>query len=269
MVRAIRDWNVDFIFHDCFVSPQIYWDRFDPPGQKGITQINYIEGRHELWRRLNAELPELLILVGLTPDLETMRNTHLAMMGRHTGDGSYNAFELSAVNRFYPAVYCQNDFIKYQDSYDEPYPLFAWLSRFAAMLGIGDPIRVWSPRVTAQAKEAIQVYKSIRHLLKGDFYLLLPQSRSLENWTGWQFHNPLTGEGFAVLFRLRYCEMPTCSVPLRALQADVPYEFNDPFSGHKFTAQGRQLLEEGLTARLPKNGAQLLHYAPVAKKLGR
>lgn len=269
MAQAIRDWNVDFIFHDRFGPAESYWSEFDPPGQSGITQMKYIAGRYELWRRLSAHFPGLLILNPGGPDFEAMRNTHLTMAGHHTGDGNYSRYELAALNWFFPAVYIQNDLIVYKDSYDEPYPLSAWLSHFAAMLGVGDPIGLWSPATMAQGKRVIEVYKSIRHLLKGDFYPLFPQAQSLETWDGWQFHDPLTREGFAVIFRLRYCEQPTATIHLQGVPAAASYRFKDPFGGQQFTVAGQELVNRGLAVSLPKNGAQLWHYTLLGESTGK
>src|SRR5439155_2997070 len=125
-----------------------------------------------------------------------------------------------------------------------------------------------SPATTAQGKRAIEVYKSIRQLLKGDFYSLFdPQPQSLETWDGWQYHDPESGEGFAVAFRLRYCEQPTATIRLQGLREGVFYRFEDPFSSQQFTVASQKLIKSGLTISLPKNGAKLLHYTML--KLSR
>ena len=263
--RAIRNWDVDFYFHDRFGNAEGQWAAHDPPGRQGITQLKFIQGRYALWKWLHEQFPQLVILNPGGHDLGSLRHTHLTMAGRHTGDGNYNRYELSALNWFYPTTRLQNDFFMYKESYTERYALSAWLSRFAAMLGVGDPIGHWSPAVMKQGQEVVQVYKSIRHLLKEDFYPLFPQAQTLETWDGWQYHSPKTGEGFAVVFRLRYCDRPKETVWLKGLSETASYRFSDPFSGEGFTVEGGRLLKQGLDMRLPKNGARLLHYVSQAK----
>ena len=265
MSRTLEAWDVDFYFHDRFGAPHDFWQQLDPPDRQGMTQMAYIEGRYELWRRLHARFPNMLILNPGGLDLECMRYSHITMAGRHAGDGNYSRLELSGLNWFYPTGRIQNDFIMYKDNdaYKEPYPLSAWLSRFPAMFGLGDPLPLWSPAVTDQAKRVIEVYKQIRHLNKGDFYPLLPQARSMETWDGWQYHQPETGEGVAVVFRLRYCDQETETIRLGGLEADVSYRFQDPFGDESFTMSGRELMTDGFSRALPANGAQLLHYLPA------
>jgi len=265
MAKAIRAWDVDFYFHDRFGSAERFWKQQDVPGRRGFTQMRFLEGRYKLWQRLNARFPGLLILNPGGHDFESMRTTHLTMAGRHTGDGNYSRYELAGLNWFYPSVTIQNDFIQYKDSYSEPYPLSSWLSRFPAMLGIGDPIGLWSPAVLAQGKKVVEVYKSIRHLLKTDFYPLFPQAQSLETWDGWQFHDSSSEEGMLAVFRLRYCDQASSTIRLPPLRKDRTYEFSDPFTDKRFTRNGRELVQTGLQVTLPANGAQLLRYRALKR----
>ena len=261
MTEAIRRWNVDFIYDDIYSNPERSFSKQDPPGQSGVAQINFIEGMNTFYQELLAEFPELLLLVAGGGDLETFRSTHLTMTGWMAGMGDHARFELAGLNWFYPSRFMQEDLIVYKDSYEEPYPLSYFLSRFPAMLGVGDPIGMWSPETAAQGKQVFEVYKSIRHLFRGDYYPLFePQPKTLETWDGWQIHDPDTGEGFAVAFRLRYCEEPTATIRLEGLTQSATYQFEDPFTGQQFTIAGQELVKSGLTVGLPKNGAQLLHY---------
>ena len=140
-----------------------------------------------------------------------------------------------------------------------------WLCNIDSMatICVCDPIGLWSPAVTAQGKRAVEVYKQVRHLIAGDYYPLFPQARSLETWDGWQYHHPVSGEGMAAVFRLRYCDQEVQTIRLQGLELDQAYRFVDPFGGEEFTADGRQLLEEGLKMSLPANGAELLRYSRV------
>jgi hypothetical protein len=64
--------------------------------------------------------------------------------------------------------------------------------------------------------------------VKGNYYSVFsPQLESLEKWDGWQFHDPRSGEGFAVVFRLRYCEQATATIHLQGSPDTAAYRFDD------------------------------------------
>ncbi len=111
----------------------------------------------------------------------------------------------------------------------------------------------------SQAQRHIEVFKKIRQFLSEDFYLLLPQARTLDSWSGWQFHTPKTSEGFIQAFRNRSREQKK-KLMLQEVDINRHYEFTNPYTGDTFKVSGTKLLSEGLEFDLPIMSSRLLVY---------
>ena len=86
-----------------------------------------------------------------------------------------------------------------------------------------------------------------------------PQSRDLENWSGWQFHDPKTDEGFVQAFRIHSPD-PSRKLMVKALDPKATYRFTDPYTGKSFDAPGAKLSSEGLIFDLPPMTSRVLLY---------
>jgi len=111
-----------------------------------------------------------------------------------------------------------------------------------------------------QVCQHVDVFKRIRKYLCEDYYLLLPQARTLESWSAWRFHDPTTGEGFVQAFRVRSPEQ-TRSVILKGIDPKSRYQFSDPYSGETFEVHGAELTSGGLSLDLPPLSSRVLVYA--------
>ena len=139
---------------------------------------------------------------------------------------------------------------------------YIFQSNFAGLLSITEDIHHWPPEQQAKAKRHIEVYKSIRHLLNKDFYPLFPQPLALEDWDGWEFHDPAKNEGFLLAFRSRAPEQ-TAPIHARGAKAGRKYRLVDPYSREEQTIEGERLNGEGLSLTLPLNGTKLWTYRPA------
>jgi alpha-galactosidase len=111
-------------------------------------------------------------------------------------------------------------------------------SNFGALLSITENVESWSPEERRRAKQHVEVYKSIRHLLVKDFYPLFPQPQTMKEWDGWQFHDPRSGEGFILIFRAESLQ-ETASPRFEALDKTAHYILSDPYSGKHEVVEGR------------------------------
>jgi len=102
----------------------------------------------------------------------------------------------------------------------------------------------------------------LRHLLDGDFYPLFPLPQSIRAWDGWQFHDPVSGEGFLVAFRV---QAPEEQQGLRLAAVDLArrYRLTDPYTEAQELHDGAALQAGRLTVALPHGGSWLRHYAPL------
>jgi hypothetical protein len=128
------------------------------------------------------------------------------------------------------------------------------------MFNLSESVEHWSPQLKQEARQHLEVYKSIRRYLGKDFYPLFPQPQTLLDWDGWQFHDPATGEGFVLTFRVQ-SPQKTASPRLQALVPEAQYLVVNPYTDTERTIAGAELLSRGLSITLPVNGTVLLRYS--------
>ena len=135
-------------------------------------------------------------------------------------------------------------------------------SNFGGLISITEDVHHWTPEERAKAKSHIAAYKAVRHLLGKDFFPLFPQPMALEAWDGWEFHDSDSDEGFALVFRSR-SPQEDVRIRLRGPRLGKKYSLEDPYSGRREIFDGKRLLEEGISLKLPLNGTRLWTYRPV------
>ena len=268
--------DIRWIRWDFNMDPRLYWEIRDGPDRRGISQIRHIEGLYALLDWLRERYPLLFIDTcssgGRRADLGCLRRAHSCFSSDHTQDTDISRNHLSGGSRFLPANWlemnirrpCREGNPWGAIPYDEAdYPDSAFQARFGATFGLSDNLVQWSPGHRERARKHFAVYKQVRHLLWGDFYPLFPLPSSLDAWDGWQYHDPATGEGLLVVFRLR-ADDGARRVVLRGLGESQPYIFTDPYSAEQYAAHtGDELATQGLPIALPRNGSTLLTYRPA------
>jgi hypothetical protein len=72
-------------------------------------------------------------------------------------------------------------------TYQKPgyeFPDIAFQSYFGGAFGAAGRLFDWPRELKAQAQKHFVAYKKIREYLADDYYALLPQPRSLDEWAG-------------------------------------------------------------------------------------
>jgi hypothetical protein len=150
---------------------------------------------------------------------------------------------------------------------DAGYPDLSFLSRMAGQLFLQSSIAAWPAEVKARAKHWITVFKKIRHLLVKDYYRLLPQPQSEEDWDAAQFCDG-SREGVIFVFRFTGDRDWHIIVP-RALDANATYRFRNEADGTEEIYSSRRLLNEGFRVALEPNSAKLFSYRSDASRVER
>jgi alpha-galactosidase len=225
-----------------------------------MMQMQHIRGVYRVWDELRRLNPTLVLencsSGGRRFDLGTFRHAHI----HHGSDFNFQndiiRTQISGLNTVVPSYR-----VIHTATWGGPEsPDMYFQSRFGGILRHSQDFASWPPQALAKAKKHITVYKSIRHLLKQDFYALFEQPRTLDAWDGWQYNDPETGEGFVMIFRMRG-NKSRCRPELHGLQAGATYRFVDPYTGDEFRLSGQMLMDEGLPIEIAeKNTAKLLHY---------
>jgi hypothetical protein len=96
-----------------------------------------------------------------------------------------------------------------------------------------------------RARKQVELYKSVRPLLSGDFYPLTPASLH-QAWIGYQFHRADQETGFALVFRRPATEVvypvsDTLTASLRGLDPARKYRVRFERGGRVQVLSGRTL----------------------------
>jgi hypothetical protein len=179
-------------------------------------------------------------------------------------------FHLEGLNHFVTANGLLEAFAPPISTYQKPGFVFKdidFQSYFGGAFGTSGRLHEWPDELKQQVRKHVDAYKKIRRFLSGDYYLLIPQSRDLDNWQAWQFHDPKTDEGFVQAFRIRD-GAPKGKIVLRALSREAAYQFTDIYTGENSKVTGNQATSEGLRFELPPLSSKVLMYQKVGVKFG-
>jgi hypothetical protein len=133
------------------------------------------------------------------------------------------------------------------------------MTLMGGLFGLGGPHSQYSDAVNDRFRRFIARYKEVRHLLEGDFYPLLPQPSTSDDWDAWQFHDPAGGKGLLMVFRMRGGG-GVCTPRLRALEDRRTYRLRGFPSGRDMKLSGAAMSAGELDIPLPPWGAEMILY---------
>ncbi len=269
--RYIKELGLRYIRWDMNQDATPYWAARDTEGRKGITQIRHLEGVHAVEDWLVKNHPDVILEScaggGNRIDLPTIQRRGTIWISDQIDDPQICRFHVEGLNRFIPgnmqcvamppnAAACRKA--------DYKFPDITFQTCFAGAFGSRGRLHEWPQAMKDQVKKNVEAYKKVRKYLSEDFYALAGQLRTLDTWSGWQFHDPKAGEGFVQVFRLKSAEQKR-KFPLKGLDAKAIYEFTDVYTGKSFTAGGDKLCSDGLEFDLPEMSSRALLYRVVHK----
>ncbi len=255
----VRKWGVHKLKWDNNIDPQAYWSYHDDPAHRGMLEMGHIRGVWRVWDAIREKNPGLVLencsSGGRRFDLGTFGHAHL----HHGSDFNFHddivRNQIHGMNTVMPSYRvihtCTWGGHDYPDTYVQ--------TRFGGILRFSQDFASWPAQDLARTKQHIEVYKSIRHLLREDYYPLFPQPRAMTDWDGWQFHAPDSGEGFVQVFRMRG-KGATVRVRLMALKPNKAYVLENPYTGDVMEILGEQLMDKGIEVETGENTAVLWHY---------
>lgn len=127
---------------------------------------------------------------------------------------------------------------------DDPY------SRRSALLWLAE-----NPGPTEEAALAAPI------LREGDYYPLTEYTLEDDQWIGWQFDRPESGDGIVQMFRRKNSPLDSATYPLRGLEGAKTYEVKNFDEPGTVELTGRELMETGLPIRIPSQpGAVTFFY---------
>ncbi|MAG34830.1 MAG: hypothetical protein CL878_01050, partial [Dehalococcoidia bacterium] len=259
--RLIKELGVKWFFLDNNINPRPFWDLHETATRRGRLQHDYIRGVWRVWEWLLDNHPEVGLencsSGGRRVDLGTLGRTHRSQSSDQFRHPDSIRYQSSGFNTAIPG----DRMSTYMCCGLSPYPDVAFQANFGGMLAMSEDFENWSDIELARAKRHVEVYKSIRHLLGKDFYPLFPQPSSLSDWDGWQYQDPRTGEGFALVFRAQ-SQQETTAPCLHGLDERQAYVLTNPYTGEQRELTGEYLMGTGLSMGLAREGTCLYTFRP-------
>ena len=108
----------------------------------------------------------------------------------------------------------------------------------------------------------ISEWKSVRHLLTKDIYVLTPWRHNSDtyNWTALAYEDSETGEGVLLAFRMEEAEDDTFKAVLPFALPGRTYRLRNADSGEISEFDGKALASDGLSVTLPEKKTSAMYY---------
>jgi alpha-galactosidase len=271
MVKWVERYHLEWMRWDFNDGPAPFWEANETAeADCGRLQVGFGEGLLTVLDDVMRRCPQLRIEAcaggGHRMDLGTLRRAHAAWMN----DNSYSIEAIrcyaKGVNTILTGCFADSAFLWQSQTYcpqskedfqKNGYSRHLLRSRMAGSLLFAEVSTVVTPAMKEFLKREIALYKQMRPFLMKDYYPLF-QPRTLAEYDGWQFHDPETGEGWALIFRVQ-APQATVRLRLHGLNPRRRYRIEDVDRGTVRTVKGGS----ALTLRVPeRNGTAWLHYKP-------
>ncbi len=239
----VRSNGIDVFRNDFNMDPLAYWNMDDPPGRRGITQINHVTGFLAFWDELLRRHPALLIDCcasgGRRNDLESMRRS--------------------------VPLWRSDDFGDPVGQQGQTYGMALWLPYYGGAMATADTYSLRSvmvPSFSILGDNALPVptqdlvrrmmreWRGFSDNLLGDYYPLTPYSLDGSVWMAWQFNLPAQGTGVVQAFRRDSSPHDTMRFRLRGLDGTALYDVRNADAAGVTRLSGHALMTQGLNVRL-------------------
>jgi alpha-galactosidase len=277
MARLVGDmietYGVQWSRVDSNLNPDEYWATIADPGERGFRELRHWEGWYRFLDALMGRFPNLHIegcsSGGRRIDLEMLRRSHNFWISDNTNFAATVHQHIGGANRWLPSHLLNMEAVKYplfpkhvrpyDQVGDETFSDFWLATLMGGLFGLGGPHSQYPDAVNQKFKRFIGKYKEIRHLLEGDFYPLLPQPSTSADWDAWQFHDPDSGTGLLLIFRMRGGPDTFAPCP-RALDPERAYRLCFFPSARTVEMSGAALTGGELEIQLAPWGAEIVTY---------
>jgi len=262
----IKEYGIDCYRQDFNFSPLFYWQENDTPDRVGITEIRHITGLYAFWDELRKRNPNLLIdncaSGGRRLDFEMMRrsiplwSSDMQCFLKHTTER--NQQQVYGLSLWIP----QFSFGTHINHQGDTYHFRSTMAGgIVAHLFADQTIPIDQKYPFQWLRDRMAEYHRAKVYFSGDFYPLLSQSESFQDWSAYQFDRPDTGGGLLEFFRKKDSPFSKFEVPMHGLDPAADYELEDVDLKQKNTFRGSDLMTRGITVELPeRRSSRLIFY---------
>jgi alpha-galactosidase len=246
---VLREQGIDLYRQDFNMDPLDFWRRNDTPDRQGMTENLHVQGYLAYWDALRRRHPNLIIdscaSGGRRNDLETMRRA----VALHPTD--YNYSHLAAKQAFHHSLFRWLPYFGSNTLPVDTVDAYAFRSGHAMSVVLGYDLRR-KDLDYEMLRRLSEETRAVAPYYYGDYYPLTPYSLSEEAWIAWQFNRPESGDGVVEVFRRPRSGDPSMSLRLRGLADEAVYEMRNQDAEGTTRTAGRELMERGMTLRLPR-----------------
>ena len=239
-------------------------DRADHGHQAGDGAYAALLGQYEVFRFLHEKFPALALEqcgYGSRLDYGLARTIRANWLSDASFPSSHVRDNALVASYIYPSFYNGGWIIKDPelDKTKDPDILDTiYRSRMIGLFGFGtlngtlpERVSLFPPAALAAARRNIAHYKRYRHLLHGRAYHLFPPLGSPEQWQAVQVVSDDSAQAVVLCFRGKSTQNEM-RLPVQGLQASRTYQVTSANQAAPQTLPGKQLLSEGIIARLAK-----------------
>jgi len=256
----ITEFNADILRYDFNSEPLDVWYAEDPPHRIGITEIRHVEGLYELWDRLLAAHPGLVIdncaSGGRRIDLETLRRSVPLWRSDYLMGQKAPGLDIASQLQSWGLGHWIPDHLGIIKTFDA-YAIRSALST-AVMAYRPLPRDEHDPEY-ADALAAVAENKRLRPMLVEERIGLIAPSLEKEAWTVVQHHRHSDSSGIIVALRGPEAESDSVTLRPEYIDAKATYQvtrWDDYRAGNPARIPGAKLHE--MVVKIPKTRSSVL-----------
>lgn len=283
--EKIESLSISCLRVDFNINPLDFWLKNDKQGEKGKTEVLYINGLYKLLDSLLERFPHLIIdncaSGGRRIDIEMLKRTvPLSISDYECGvdyDVEASQFQMIGISKYIPyfgiaTAKVPYDTYRIRSTYAPSMQNCCWGYEKTSFDG-ADMERIdFVKRMNAE-------YKRVRPYYSSDFYRLIEatvydvhasrlpfeyENADDTTWTAYQFDRPEENDGLIGFFRRRKSPFDRCTVELRAIDENAAYTLEDLDTGDIAQISGKEL--KYFIAVLPERCmAKLYIYTKISK----
>jgi alpha-galactosidase len=248
-------YRLDFNMH-----PLYYWRAGEAEDRQGMNEIGHIMGLYDYLDFFQREYPGVLLddcaSGGRRIDFEMMRRSVPLLRSDYLWDPVGAQCFTWALSHWVPISGHGGVSLDPYDFRSGMQTCVAYAFDFYK-----NDAPFWEPLA-----QRLKEFRQVQPFFSRDFYPLTEYSIKADRWIAWQFDAPELAAGLAQAFRRSSNNIPSMTFRLRGLEPGANYLIHDFDVPGGTSATGKQLMEEGLSVKLPAApGSALITYSKADK----
>ena len=235
-----------------------FWKEVDPNER---VQLDYFAGLYRVWDEVQKRHPDWVLEItasgGRRVDMGSMKRGHTCWLIDSSVSPQVSRFTQLQANRLLPAQYCNLAIVAFRERGDANIGDHDALARMAGAMCFSGDIAAWSDALTKKMADHVAYYKSIRHLLDGDYFRILPTPIGVNDWDAGAFVSRDKKECLLFVFKVQGADSQT--LRLKGLEVGQYQVTSRGGEAINIQRSGQQLMEDGLKVRLDNNQGAVIH----------